>query len=113
MLCQTQGNRRLTEQFRDDRLRASFGRSRDHDPVKRKRLGCHCVLARSAGIGMLPCVQPFSGISDEDVLDSGGATWCIRGLQGEELLPFWRMVSSLVQFGFQHPSIFIPFVGSS
>ncbi|CAE7661330.1 CSP4 [Symbiodinium sp. CCMP2592] len=29
-------NRRLTEQFRDDRLRASFGRSRDHDPVKRK-----------------------------------------------------------------------------
>ncbi|CAE7923082.1 sec14 [Symbiodinium sp. KB8] len=29
-------NRRLTEQFRDDRLRASFGRSRDNDPVNRK-----------------------------------------------------------------------------
>ena len=55
MLCQTQGNRRLTEQFRDDRLRASFGRSRDNDPVNRKSLGCQCAFARSAG-GMLPCV---------------------------------------------------------
>ena len=33
------GNRQLAEQHRNEQLRASFGRSRDNDPVKRKHLG--------------------------------------------------------------------------